>query len=47
MRTRKVDQLYRLIICFQGTYVPLYRDTRIITDALPETSQSIKDSAFA
>jgi len=47
MRTRKVYQLYRLVICFQGTDVPLYGDTRIIADALPETGQSIEDSAFA
>ena len=47
MRTGKVDQFYRLVICFQGTDVPLYGDTRIIADALPETSQSIKDSTFA
>ena len=47
MRTRKVDQLYRLLICFQGTDVPLYGDTRIIADALPEPCQAIKKSALA
>ncbi len=46
VRARKVDELDGLVVRLQRSGVPLDRDARVIADALPQTSQTIEQSAF-
>ena len=47
VRARKVNQFYSLAIGLQGADMPFDGNAGIIANTLPETRQSIEQSAFA